>query len=301
MRRNGDGVLLVQRRDRVIDVNVFHPVVRLRPVESELHDGQEEAPDEDVLLAARDLDAVLGPVALAVGNLTREDHFPLVGVDAKVESRVSVEQAADAVVHLQLAQPGKESGIGVDLQGALAVALQVVVPREQVFGEGVEVERIAFIFIFRVLAKVLELRGQARLAHTVVGVEQDELLVLQYFAQVLGQRGQVVEGYRFSHGLLLLRRGEISPRRRSSRPWLNLYPSTTCPRWPNTCAKYWRTRSSSCSTPTTVWARRACPRSSRTLARTRKMKINAIRSTSTPSPKTCSRGTTTWRATASAP
>lgn len=67
----------------------------------------------------------------------------------------------------------------------LSVALQVVVPGEQVFSEGVEVERVALLLIFRVLTEVFKLRRQACFAHAVVGVEQDTFFVLQVITKVL--------------------------------------------------------------------------------------------------------------------
>jgi hypothetical protein len=55
--------VFIERRDRIVDVDMLDPLVRLGPVKRELEDGKEEAPDEDVLLAARNLDAVhlVGP------------------------------------------------------------------------------------------------------------------------------------------------------------------------------------------------------------------------------------------------
>src|SRR5690606_27276574 len=101
-----------------------------------------------------------------------------------------VQQRADAVVHLHLAQAGEEPGRGVDLQHALAVVLQVVVPRKQIFRERVEVERVALIAAF---PEVLELGGKARLPGAVVGINKDVFLVLQLIAEVLRQRGQARE------------------------------------------------------------------------------------------------------------
>src|SRR5690606_23023201 len=81
-------------------------------------------------------------------------------------------------------------GLGVDFQHALAVVLQVVVPRKQIFRERVEVERVALITVF---PKVLELGGKARFPGAVVGIEKNVFLVLQLIAEVPCQRGQARE------------------------------------------------------------------------------------------------------------
>src|SRR5690606_18707659 len=95
-------------------------------------------------------------------------------------------------VHFGLAQTGEEPGLGVDLQYALAVVLQVVVPRKQIFRERVEVERVALVAAF---PKVLELDGKARLPSAVVGIEKDVFLVLQLIAEVSRQRGKALERF----------------------------------------------------------------------------------------------------------
>src|SRR5690606_23270612 len=110
-----DGVVLVEGRDRVVDIDVLDPLVRLGPVERELDDGEEETPNEGILLAAGDLDAVnlLGSrlVALAAQHLSGEGHLrigDLAGVlvehevDLEVEVRIAIQQRADAVLDLQL-------------------------------------------------------------------------------------------------------------------------------------------------------------------------------------------------------
>ena len=93
-------------------------------------------------------------------------------------------------------QAREETRFSIDLQHALAVVLEVVVPAEQVLGEGVEVERVAVVAD---LAEVLELGGKARLPRAVVGVEQDELpailsVAIHLIPQVLGEGRQVSEG-----------------------------------------------------------------------------------------------------------
>jgi hypothetical protein len=66
-------------RDRIVDVDILDPLVRFGPVKRELEDGKEEAPDEDVLLAARNLDAInlVGPrvVPHAAQHLAEECHL----------------------------------------------------------------------------------------------------------------------------------------------------------------------------------------------------------------------------------
>ena len=59
-------------------------------------------------------------------------------------------------------------------QVPLAVAIEVVVPGEQVFGERIEVKRVG---LGRLLSNVLEGRRQSRLSRAVVGVEENEPLV----------------------------------------------------------------------------------------------------------------------------
>ena len=89
----------------------------------------------------------------------------------------------------------------------LAVILQVVVPQEQVFGEGVEVQRVAFVgFAVGIhgLAQILEGRGEPRLARSVVGVEQDEFLVLQLLPQIRGEGVEAFERRCVTHDSLAL-------------------------------------------------------------------------------------------------
>ena len=134
-------------------------------IERELDDGEEEAPDEDVLLATGDLDGLLAmgfvlvfaltlPRVRAVDlvasgavllhpELSCEDHLPGGGVNPELEVGVAVKQGADSIVHLHRLETGEQARIRVERQLPLAVILQIVVPREQVFGEGIEVERVA--------------------------------------------------------------------------------------------------------------------------------------------------------------
>ena len=100
---------------------MFDPVVCLRSVECELKDCKEKAPDEDILLAARDLDAIdlVGPrvVALAAQDFAGEAHSrtgdltgPVIELEAdlEVEVRVAVQQWADPVLNLELVSPTKK-------------------------------------------------------------------------------------------------------------------------------------------------------------------------------------------------
>ena len=105
-------------------------------------------------------------------NQARKAHRPLwaLGVDPEVEIRVTPQQWADAVVHFQIEQPLKEARILIEQQAPVRIACQIIVPVEQVFGEGVGIQGIASVVL---LAHVLEGHGQPRLAGAVVGVEND--------------------------------------------------------------------------------------------------------------------------------
>ena len=203
---------------------MLDPLVRLDPVKRELEDREEEAPDEDVLLAARNLDAVhlVGPrvVPHAAQYLAGEGHLgagdvasPLIEreVDLEVEVRVAVEQGADAIVHLHRLEAREEARIRVERQLPLAVIREIVVPHEQVLGEGVEVECVA-LFGLAIgvddFAEALEGRGQPCLARSVVGVKQDELLVLQLLPQVCSEGVEVRERRCVAHDSLPVQRGK---------------------------------------------------------------------------------------------
>jgi hypothetical protein len=86
-----DRVVFVEGRNRVVDISVFDPLVCFGPVECELEDGEEEAPDEDVLLAARDLDSVHlirpGLVALAAQDTAGETSAPDLAHARRTQSR----------------------------------------------------------------------------------------------------------------------------------------------------------------------------------------------------------------------
>ena len=71
---------------------------------------------------------------------------------------------------------------------------------EQIFSEGIEVERVARLFVpLALLADLLEGHRQPRLAGTVVAVEQDGLLLFQHLPKMRSQRGQVDENLTRRH------------------------------------------------------------------------------------------------------
>ncbi len=49
---DGNRVVVVQRRDRVVDVEVLLPLIGFMPIQHPFADGHKNAPDEDVLFAA---------------------------------------------------------------------------------------------------------------------------------------------------------------------------------------------------------------------------------------------------------
>src|SRR5690606_36963692 len=113
------------------DVEVFHPVVGLLAIDGELGDGEEEAPDEHVLLTAGDLDEqrfFLTGVVLPC--LAPEADRARLVVDIELEIRIAAEEAADATLHLQLIEAAEEARVGIHAQETLAVVLEVVVPDE---------------------------------------------------------------------------------------------------------------------------------------------------------------------------
>ena len=191
-----NGVVLVQRRDGIVDVDVFNPLIGFCAIHGELHDSQKEAPDEQVLFTARHLDVVNGLRGFSRMNVTREADSPVAVVDTEIEIGVAVQEGADAGFHLQGFQPRKKTGSSIHFQHSRAVAVQIVIPGKQVFGERVEVERIPCIAL---LANVLKGHRKARLARTVVSVKQDEFLFSQLVAQVPGQRGKISKGFGGGH------------------------------------------------------------------------------------------------------
>ena len=127
------------------------------------------------------------------------------GIDPELEIGVAVEQGTDSIVHLHRLETGEEARIRVERQLPLAVILQIVVPRKQVLGEGVEVERVALFGLaigVHDFAEVLEGGGQPGLACAVIGVEHDELLVPQLLPQVCSEGVEVRERRCIAHDSL---------------------------------------------------------------------------------------------------
>jgi len=118
---------------------------------------------------------------------------------------MAAQKPADAVLHLELRQTVEEGRCRVHPQHPVAVVGQVVVPAEQVFGEGVEIERVARrdpAVRFAGLALVLEGHGKARLAGAVMGEDQRAFLVVggDALAQMNGQIIERGEGSGVGHG-----------------------------------------------------------------------------------------------------
>ena len=111
-------------------------------------DRHEQAPDEDVLFAARHLD-VLG-IAFA------ERDRPVAVVDVEIKIGIAPQVGLDIFFQRQLLDARKEPRCGIDTQHPLAVVVQVVVPMEQVFGKGVEIQRIGIATVLA-LACFLEI------------------------------------------------------------------------------------------------------------------------------------------------
>ena len=53
-----NGVLFIQRADRIVDIDVFNPFIGFRAIHSKLHDCQKEAPDKKVFFTTRYFDIV---------------------------------------------------------------------------------------------------------------------------------------------------------------------------------------------------------------------------------------------------
>ena len=116
---DGDGVVFIQRRNRVINIDVFHPLVGVGTIQGELSDGEKEAPDKQVLFAARHLDIVNGRAI----DLAGEANQPFVVVNDEVKVRVTLQERPDAIIHFQFVQAGKKTGLGIKSQITLAVAV----------------------------------------------------------------------------------------------------------------------------------------------------------------------------------
>ncbi len=76
---DSNGVMLIKRRYRIIDIDKFDPVVGFGAVHRELDYGKEEAPDEDVLFSARHFYVLIWCVR------SKKSYDPLVCVDPEIE------------------------------------------------------------------------------------------------------------------------------------------------------------------------------------------------------------------------
>ena len=112
-------VVVIEGRDRIIDVEILDPLIRLLLVNGQLCDGKKEAPDKGVLFAARDFD-VFNPFGGAVLiDFALEGDRPGIGVDFEVKIRVTLQQRANSGIHFQFRQAGKEARL-------LAIVLQTI-------------------------------------------------------------------------------------------------------------------------------------------------------------------------------
>jgi len=117
-----------------------------------------------------------------------ERDLPVGVVDIKVEVGIAIEEAGNRLVQGKVFQTIEETRVWVELEMPDGVAIQIVIPGEQIFGVGVEIERIGITVVLS-LASILELHGKPRLARTVVGVEQDEVRGLRRVVQIVAQPG----------------------------------------------------------------------------------------------------------------
>ena len=117
-----DRIIVVKRGDWVVDVEIFVRLVGNVAIKHPLADGHKEAPDEDVLLATRDLD---------IRRLTfAERDLPIGVVDIEVEVGIAIEVAGNRFVQRKVFQTIEETGIWVELEMPDGVAFQIVVPGE---------------------------------------------------------------------------------------------------------------------------------------------------------------------------
>lgn len=84
---DGNGVVVVERRDWIVDIEELHPGIRRVTVDRALAQGHEQAPDKEVLFAARDFDVRV--VALA------ERDGPLGVIDVEVQIGIAAEVGLD--------------------------------------------------------------------------------------------------------------------------------------------------------------------------------------------------------------
>ena len=84
-------VVVIEGRDRIIDIEIPDPLIRLLPVNGQLRDGKKETLNKGVLFAARDFD-VFNPFGGAVPvDFALEGDRPGVGVDFEVKIRVTLQ------------------------------------------------------------------------------------------------------------------------------------------------------------------------------------------------------------------
>ena len=140
---DGDGVIFIQRRNRVVDIDVFHPLIGFVTIQRKLRNGEKEAPDEDILFAARHLDVVDVSLRAHVSDLAGKADLPSVVVDVEIEVGVACKKGRMRLSISSSVKPGEKAGLGIIFKHTLAVAFQIIIPMKQVFGEGVEVERVA--------------------------------------------------------------------------------------------------------------------------------------------------------------
>ena len=108
-------------------------------------------------------------------------------INVEVEIGVAAEIARNRFVEREVFQAIEESGVGVQPQVTYSVACEIVVPSEQVFGEGVEVEGVGDtpgILLRLALPLVFELHREPRLAGAVVGVEEGEICTAKIIPQL---------------------------------------------------------------------------------------------------------------------
>ena len=85
-----DRIIVVQRGDGIVDIKIFVRLIGNMAIKHPLANGHEEAPDEDVLLATRDLDIRRFTLA--------ERDLSLGVVDVKVEVSIAMEVAGNRFV-----------------------------------------------------------------------------------------------------------------------------------------------------------------------------------------------------------
>lgn len=121
--------------------------------------------------------------------------FTAYGIGQPDEAKLLYYQLFDKLFFFDARKKARGS---IEFQYALAVAYQIVVPGEQVFGEGVEIERI---ILTALLASILELHREAGFTRAVIGIEQNvfifwqvrifSILLFEFAAQIGSERTQI--------------------------------------------------------------------------------------------------------------